>query len=112
MRLQYDPPSPFLLVAGAGSLIFHDQKLGQTSNIPLSETPLGILLADQVRLSGPITVTGVERPPGMIELSVVRSSRPYDGTLYLYFADNPLALQQWAVLDGQRRLTRVTLEKL
>lgn len=112
MRFQYDPPSPFLLIAGDGLLIFHDQKLGQTSNIPLSQTPLGILLAEQVRLSGPVTVTALQRLAGMIEVSVVRSASPGDGTLTLYFVANPLTLQQWAVVDAQRQVTHVTLENV
>ncbi|MBO0712196.1 MAG: outer membrane lipoprotein carrier protein LolA [Acetobacteraceae bacterium] len=112
MRFQYDPPSPFLLVAGDGLLIFHDQKLGQTSNIPLSQTPLGILLADQVRLSGAVTVTSLQRLPGMIQLSLYRTSSPGDGTLTLYFDSNPLTLRQWTVVDAQRQQTRVTLENV
>src|SRR5690348_18339793 len=55
MRFQYDPPSPLLLVAGHGLVVFHDVQLNQTSNIPLTQTPLGILLADHVRLSGDVT---------------------------------------------------------
>ena len=46
MRFQYDPPAPFLLIAAHGVLTFNDSALQQTSNIPLSRTPLGILLAD------------------------------------------------------------------
>jgi outer membrane lipoprotein-sorting protein len=110
MRFQYDPPSPLLLVAGEGLLVFHDSKLGQTSNIPLSQTPLGILLAERIQLAGgPIAVTGMQRLPGMIQLSVVRSASPGDGTLTLFFADNPLTLRQWIVTDAQRQETRVTL---
>ena len=41
MRFQYDPPSPFLLVAGHGLVVFHDRSLNQTSNIPIGRTPLG-----------------------------------------------------------------------
>ena len=40
MRFQYDPPSPFLLVANYGIVVFTDRQLRQTSNIPLSQTPL------------------------------------------------------------------------
>jgi len=109
MRFQYDPPSPLLLVAGHGLVVFHDSKLNQTSNIPLSQTPLGILLADHVRLQGDVTVTGMQHLPGQIQLSLVRTATPGDGTLTLIFADNPLALRQWTVLDAQRQETRVTL---
>jgi outer membrane lipoprotein-sorting protein len=109
MRFQYDPPSPLLLVAGHGLVVFHDKALNQTSNIPLSHTPLGILLADNVHLSGDVTVTGLQRLPGQLQVSLVRTASPGDGTLTLIFADTPLALRQWTVLDAQRQETRVTL---
>jgi outer membrane lipoprotein-sorting protein len=109
MRFAYDPPTPLLLVAGNGMLVFHDSQLGQTSNIPLSQTPLGILLADQVRLSGPVKVTSLQRLPGMITVTLVRTASIGDGSLTLVFADNPLALRQWSVIDAQRQETRVTL---
>jgi outer membrane lipoprotein-sorting protein len=109
MRFQYDPPSPLLLVAGHGLVVFHDKSLNQTTNIPISKTPLGILLADKVHLSGDVTVTGMQRLPGQIQVSLVRTASPGDGTLTLIFADNPLTLRQWTVLDAQRQETRVTL---
>jgi len=109
VRFQYDPPSPLLLVAGHGLVVFHDSSLNQTSNILLSQTPLGILLADHVRLQGDVTVTAMQRLPGQIQVSLIRTASPGDGTLTLIFADSPLALRQWTVLDAQRQETRVTL---
>jgi len=109
MRFQYDPPSPLLLVAGHGLVVFHDKALNQTSNIPLSKTPLGILLADHVRLQGDVTVTAMQRLPGQLQVSLIRTASPGDGTLTLIFADGPLTLRQWTVLDAQRLETRVTL---
>ncbi len=109
MRCQYDPPAPFLLIAAHGVLTFNDSALQQTSNIPLSRTPLGILLADTVTLSGAVTVTAVQRLPGQIQLTLVRTASPGDGSLTLIFADPPLTLRQWTVVDAQRRETHVTL---
>jgi outer membrane lipoprotein-sorting protein len=109
MRFEYDPPSPFLLVAGSGLVVFHDNKLDQTSNFPLSETPLGILLSDNLKLSGDVTVTAISRQPGAIQVTTIRTKTPGDGTLTLVFADNPLALKQWSVVDAQRQETRVSL---
>jgi outer membrane lipoprotein-sorting protein len=109
MRFQYDPPAPFLLIAAHGVLTFHDSSLQQTSNISLGRTPLGILLADKVTLSGAVTVTGIQRLPGQIQLTLVRTDTPGDGSLTLIFADQPLTLRQWTVVDAQRRQTRVTL---
>lgn len=109
MRFEYDPPSPFVLVAGHGVVLFHDKKLEQTSNYPIGSTPLGILLADNVVLSGGVTVTANSRQPGQLQVTMVRTSSPGDGSLTLVFADKPLALRQWAVVDAERRETRVSL---
>ncbi len=109
MRFQYDPPAPFLLVAGNGLLVFHDSQLGQTSNIPLGRTPLGLLLQDNVKLSGAVTVMQLVRYPGQLQITVYRTASPGDGNLTLVFADNPLALRSWIVVDAQRRETRVSL---
>ena len=109
MRFEYDKPSPLLLVAGHGLVVFHDEQLQQTSNIPIGSTPLGILLADNVALSGAVTLTGLSRQPGQLSVSLVRTASPGDGTLTLIFADPPLTLKQWIVLDAQHRETRVSL---
>jgi outer membrane lipoprotein-sorting protein len=109
MRFQYDPPSPLLMVAGHGLFFFHDSQINQTTNLPLDATPLGLLLRDNLRLSGDVTVTSVARLPGQIQVSMVRTGSPDDGSLTLVFADNPLALRQWSVVDAQRQETRVTL---
>jgi len=109
LRFQYDPPAPFLLVAAHGQLVFQDSSIKQTSQAPLSSTPLGMLLAPKVVLSGEITVTGMRRLPGEIDVSIVRTAAPGDGALTLVFADTPLTLRQWTVTDAQQKETRVTL---
>ncbi len=110
MRFQYDPPSPFLLVAGYGLLVFHDSQLNQTSNIPLGRTPVGLLLQDPVKLIGDgITIQQVQRYPGQLQVTLYRTATPGEGNLTLVFADSPLALRSWIVVDAQRRETRVSL---
>jgi outer membrane lipoprotein-sorting protein len=109
MRFQYDPPSPFLLVAGHGQVIFHDSQLDQTSNIPLERTPLGLLLRDRVRLSGDVTVTEFNRLPGALQVTLVRTRDPGQGSLTLVFADSPLTLRSWRVVDAQGKETTVNI---
>jgi outer membrane lipoprotein-sorting protein len=109
MRFQYDPPSPLLLVAGHGLVVFHDASNQQTSNIPIGQTPLGILLADHVNLSGDVRVLSLTHRPGEIDLTVDRAASPGDGNLMLVFQNQPLALLGWLVTDAQRQQTRVTL---
>ena len=109
MRFQYDPPTPLLLVAGHGLFVFYDRQLGQTTNIPLGSTPLGLLLRDTFTLGGEVTVTAVTRQPGQLQVTVLRTASPGDGTLTLVFTDPPLALRSWSVVDAQRQETSVTL---
>jgi outer membrane lipoprotein-sorting protein len=109
MRFQYDPPAPYLLVAGHGLLVFYDASLKQTSNIPLGSTPVSILLAPEINLSGGITVTNVEHPPGGLLITLIRTASPGDGSITLSFATDPMQLRGWTVIDAQRRETRIEL---
>jgi len=109
LRFQYDPPAPYLLVTSFGQLVYEDRSINQVSYIPLSRTPLGILLANRVSLSGAVTVTGIRRLPGQIQVNIIRTAAPGEGSLTLTFSDNPLALRQWTIVDAQRRATTVTL---
>ncbi len=110
MRFQYDPPDAQLLVAGFGLLVYRDPELDQTTNIPLSTTPLGILLAQHVQLTGgDVTVTNIDREPGEDLITLARSSKPGAGSLTLVFGTDPLELRQWKVTDAQGRQTEVSL---
>ncbi len=109
MRFQYDKPSPLLLVAGHGLVVFHDAALNQTTNIPEGQTPLGLLLGPDIQFGGATTVTAFQRLPGQVQVTLQRAATPGDGTLTLVFSDQPLALVSWTVVDAQARQTTVRL---
>jgi len=112
MRFQYDKPSPLLLVAGHGTVVFHDEQLGQTTNIPVDQTPLGLLLGETVSLAGDVTTTEFERPPGQLQITLVRTKSPGDGSLTLFLEAQPLALVGWSVVDNQGRETRLRMTNI
>jgi outer membrane lipoprotein-sorting protein len=70
------------------------------------------LLADHATLSGDVTVTRFVRLPGQLQVTLVRTANPGEGTLTLNFADNPLVLRQWIVVDQQGKQTRVTFTNM
>lgn len=110
MRLQYDPPSPLLVVADGDFLIVHDRELGEPSYIPLESTPAGVLVRENVQLNGKdLVVTRVVRNPGVLAISLVESDDPGQGELTLVFSEQPFALRQWRVMDAQGNLTTVSL---
>lgn len=112
MRFEYDPPSPLLLVAGHGLVVFRDNKLDQTTNIPEGQTPLGLLLGKRISLSDGVTVTDFRHTPGLYQVTLVRTASPGDGTLTLYLDDRSMALGGWAVVDAQGRETRIKLTEI
>jgi outer membrane lipoprotein-sorting protein len=110
MRLQYDPPSPLLVVADGTFLIVHDSQLGEPSYIPLGSTPAGILVRAGVKLDGgDVAVTRVVRLPGVVRISLVEAEDPAAGEITLVFSDKPFSLRQWQVKDAQHQVTTVSL---
>jgi outer membrane lipoprotein-sorting protein len=109
LRLQYDPPSPLTLIAANGIVRLHDAANDSNTTMPVSSTPLGILLADNISLSGPVTVTGVQRAPGQVQVSMVRTSASAQGSLTLSFIDPPLTLRGVRIIDAEQQETRLIL---
>ena len=110
LRLQYDPPSPLLVVADGTFLIIHDSQLGEPSWLPLNSTPAGVLVRPNVKLQGgDVAVTRVTRMPGVIRVSLVEADEPGAGEITLVFSDRPFMLRQWQVRDTQNQITTVSL---
>ncbi len=109
MRFEYDPPEPTLLIAADGQFFHYDRQLRQPTVVPLSSTPLSVLLRNPLRLSGDITVAALERSGGLLRVTVHRTGQAAEGQIQLVLDEQPMALRQWVVLDPQGRSTRVTL---
>jgi len=112
MRVDYDPPSKVLLVATDWRLVFYDGSIRQVNTIPLSQTPLAFLLAEEIRLSGEVEVTAVREGSDSLDVRVVRADAPDQGSLTLHFATRPFELRSWTVVDPQGLETRVVLEEV
>lgn len=109
MRFDYDKPSPLLLVANDGRVVFQDRSVDQVTTLPLDRTPLGLLLRPEFKLSGDVTVTGFGHRDGEIRVQLVRTQSAGEGSLTLVFSDAPLALLGWSVVDAQGRTTTIAL---
>ena len=110
LRLQYDPPSPLLVVANGTFLIVYDKSMGNPSYIPLNSTPAGILVRRHIALDGKdLAITKISRNPGVISVTLVQTSDPGNGSLTLVFSTRPLQLRQWRVVDSEGKETTVSL---
>jgi len=109
MRLDYDPPIKDFIVADGLFLFYWDGEMRQQSSTPIGSTLADFILRADIRLSGDVTVTGVTRGSGVIEVTVVETKEPAKGSLTLVFEDRPLQLRKWRVLDAQGQVTEVGL---
>ena len=108
LRLEYDPPNPNLLVADGRAFVHIDKALRTIAYLPIDATPAGILVRNQIRLSGDVTVVGVERSPATLRVSVVQAKDPRAGRLTLVFSERPTALAGWTIVDAQGLSTRLS----
>jgi outer membrane lipoprotein-sorting protein len=108
MRFEYNPPSPILLIADRFYVYYVDKKLEEMQKVGLKSTPAWLLLRDPVTFDD-LNVTGFQRGPDTVRVTVVEKARPDSGNLTMTFSEEPLALRQWTIVDAQRRTTTVML---
>jgi outer membrane lipoprotein-sorting protein len=112
MRLDYGPPSQLLIIANGWDVAYRDAKLKQVNHVFTSQTPLGFLLTEHIRLSGEVTVTNLEHRGGELQVTLVRTDEPNQGSVIMAFSEQPFELRHWTVIDPQGYATRVVLEQV
>ncbi|MDT8345234.1 MAG: outer membrane lipoprotein carrier protein LolA [Thermohalobaculum sp.] len=112
MRFEYDLPNPALIIADGTWVGIYDRGLETLDRVPLGQTPLDILLRDRVDLRREGVVTAMERSDGQIRVRAIDPDAPDQGSITMIFADNPLELRQWVVVDAQGLTTTVALSDL
>lgn len=112
MRLEYDPPVPYLYIADGTWLTFWDKELGQRSDVLLGSSIADFITRSDVRLSGDVMVTGIQRDGGKLGVKIVQTADPSAGSLTLFFQLDPMLLTSWTVVDAQGVVTQVDLTGL
>jgi outer membrane lipoprotein-sorting protein len=110
MRIVYDDPVPVLIVCTADTVYYYDKKLEQLSQIAIKDTPAWFLLRPEIKLTGDVTVTNLQRTPGALRIAMTETKQADIGNLTLVLSDRPLELKQWTVVDAQQKPITVTLE--
>ncbi|OUR78455.1 hypothetical protein A9Q83_07430 [Alphaproteobacteria bacterium 46_93_T64] len=108
-RFEYEPPAQILVVADGTWLVFHDKELDETTRIPLSSTPISVLLEEDVKLRGDVTVTSVEKDAGILRINIIDTEEPDEGGITLVFTLYPFDLRKWLITDPQGSTTSVSL---
>ncbi|HXQ13480.1 MAG TPA: outer-membrane lipoprotein carrier protein LolA [Caulobacteraceae bacterium] len=111
-RFQYDPPSGLLITSDGKTVIMSDSRLKTFQHFALSSTPLALFLADHIRLDKGAKVTRVEHNADSFSITARDSHGLSQGQVTLYFAEAPVRLSGWALIDAQGRATQVALGPL
>lgn len=109
IRIEYEPPSPMLIVSDSVSLHYYDPELDQINRVPVSSSPIWFLLKENVRLGGDVTVTDFQRAPNSFAITIQQTDEAEEGKVTLELGDKPLELRQWTVIDNKQQEVRVGL---
>lgn len=113
MRFEYDAPSRLILVADGTFVHRWDPRLETDQRVPMNQTPLSILLADQVSFgSRYIRVDRVTATLDGAQITVSDTRQNRHGSLTMVFGGSPYRLREWTVTDAQGGRTRVQLVTL
>lgn len=110
LRIEYQPPTPVLILANGSYLSYVDTELKQVQHLALEDTPVAFLLRDTFDFTADdVVVTGFERAANAIRISMVQKRDPLAGEITLVFNDEPTVLRKWTIVDAQGIVTNVTL---
>ncbi len=119
VRFDYSDGTPFLIVADGTTLNLIDSDVGQVTRWPVLDTPLRLLLADKLDLSG--FHSSIEPAYGghesLVALRAKDIKRPELGEITIIFRDSEtipgaLELYRWGVVDGQGNATIVEVRDI
>jgi outer membrane lipoprotein-sorting protein len=112
IRFAFRPPSPMLIVATNGEIYVKNSRLNTVDHYDLSDTPLGILLNENVDLKTNRSVLGVFEQNNALIVQARTALNQNRSNITLVFSLPALELRQWVVKDNQGGNTTVALGNL
>jgi outer membrane lipoprotein-sorting protein len=113
IRFEYNAPSDSLVMAGGGQLAIFDPRSNTgPERYPLNQTPLSIILQNNVDLERADMVTNVVSDGTTTTVTAQDPDNPNYGSIQLVFTANPVELRQWIVTDEFGTETTVILNDL
>src|SRR5215510_12097147 len=85
MRVEYDAPNPLLIIADGVLISQMDRKIGELQQMPLKQSTAWFLLRDPIEIGDEITVTKVDRRPGLLSITMYENDEPDNCTVELIF---------------------------
>ncbi len=114
MRFQYDPPSQLKIVADGSQVTMWDPATRDFGQWPIGWTAASFLVKEPLKLSGgDLTVQALTRnAEGLIEATIMQTRKPQEGKVIVRFAENPVALRGWSIIDNRGTKVDVALTQV
>jgi len=109
MRFEYDPPSQLKIVADGFQVTMWDPATKDFGQWPIGWTAASFLVKEPLSLSGDLRVEKLDRVNGLIEATMSQAKKPQEGKVVVRFAENPLALRGWTIIDSRGQQVSVAL---
>lgn len=100
LRFEYDAPDPRLFVSDGTMIAFEDRDFESVEIIPLSTTPLSMLIGKESDLAGRANIRSIQEKGGFVSILMSDKAGETDGTLELLFDPKDYALKQWITNDA------------
>jgi outer membrane lipoprotein-sorting protein len=109
MRFEYQPPSPTLVVSDGATIAVKNSQLNTVDRYPLTDTPLDLILSNDLDLSHNRSITGVSEEGGELTVHARSDNARSQGNISIVFSEPQLELRQWTIVDAQGSQTTVAL---
>jgi outer membrane lipoprotein-sorting protein len=112
MRFEYAPPASTLIVSDGSTVAIQNPKLKTIDKYWLSQTPLGIILGDNIDLLHNRSIVSIDHQKDQFVVKARSRSGQSQGNISLVFSEPDLELRQWIVVDNQGLQTTVALQNV
>ena len=112
LRFEYFDPFPTVVIADGTWAGVINREAKTLNQVPLSRTPLYLLLDDDIDLVASGSIQSVERAEGVVKANAIDPSNPGQGTISMVFSTTPVQLLKWVITDEQGRSSVISLRNV
>ena len=112
MKIIYDIAEPLVLLTSPVWLHVDRPARKDVTSYPISETPLSLILQEQVKLRSKEFDTKYSKTDGVISISMEKKTGEAAGKLTLEFTEVPFELRRWTIRDAADVITTITLQNM
>ncbi len=110
IRMEYAEPTNVLIVGDGDFIVYNDLDLDQVTHIDYDDIPASLILSNKIKIDGKkLKVIDFYQDSGSTSITLDYAEKGDIGPITLVFANDPLELKQWKIVDPQSVEVTVSL---